>query len=557
MIAEAGGNLAGLQAVAAVIQNRANKTGLAPAQVVRQQGQFQGYSNPGSASVKAQSDPQVRALAEKAYNDIASGTVPDPTNGGTSFRAATAAKGMSAPHGTVDIGGNRFAKGNSSPQTALSAINAVAPVPQPRPTSALGYEPQPAVPSVRAITVNPNGSPQTPQMQLPQAAMYGINRLDPNHVTHAPTDFTTQDVGVPDARLSQLSAPFPQPANAFAGSRATGGTVPLPTELTTRKVPIYSVDSLGNPILTQPAKASGGSAPTLASGSSRAVPTVAINAHNPTAASVIRSAAPIAAANTPKVTFVPSTAQNNIASENYPTSLNLPLKSSAQTGSDFGSLIGSLAAPKPPVPIVQTSRPTAAQMAAINDVSGVAPTTHTAVANQSRIGSTPSPVLSFNGDQNTGIPGVAAMPPSNALPVLKAPIPHPYPITQLPTVPVSRLLPSSGLIPLTHFNTVNPASQIIPHIQSFGNSTPIGHIGQLIAGEPIQGGLLGALFNSGGLLNSGPRMVAAPTVPQPLSALVAQQSPDQRGQAALQASGMLDSFGMITGSGGHSMWGSH
>lgn len=154
MIAEAGGNEAGLRAVAAVINNRASASGLTSSQVVKQAGQFEGYSSPGPASVKAQADPDVRAKAARAWEDITSGRVSDPTNGGTSFRAASAAKGMAAPHGTKTIGGNTFALGNVQP--ALAAINQIAPpVPQPRPVMAYGEN----APSIRAITVQPNGQP--------------------------------------------------------------------------------------------------------------------------------------------------------------------------------------------------------------------------------------------------------------------------------------------------------------------------------------------------------------------------------------------------------------
>ena len=147
LIAEAGGNPEGLRAVAAVVENRASQWGLTPLQVVQQAGQFEGYSNPGHASKAAQKDASVRAKAERAWNDITSGRVADPTYGGVSFRASYASSGMSAPHGTVTIGGNTFAKGSGSPQTALAAINAaVAPSPQQRPP-ALAYTSPPSVPA--------------------------------------------------------------------------------------------------------------------------------------------------------------------------------------------------------------------------------------------------------------------------------------------------------------------------------------------------------------------------------------------------------------------------
>lgn len=495
IIAEAGTNPEAQAAVAAVILNRAAKEGKTPEQIVKAKGQFEGYSNPGYGSAKAAADPNNRAAAKQVFDGVQSGTIADPTNGGTMFHAGSMtpywAKSANK-NGTVNIGGNVFYKGNSSPQTALSAINAVAPIPQPRPTSALGYEP-PTMPKVRAISVNPNGSAVQPQMVLPQTAMYGINRLDPNHVTHAPTDFTTQDVGVPEARLSQLSAPFPQPANLRPAVRTTGFAAP--SELISRPVNTLRMDPMTNQVISNQ----------------------------------------------------PQSLQDalNVYAQRQALAQGGSMKTTTQQA-------GNVALPPGVVP-----KQAAADLASITQPNGGAFTggwgasallPHTAVPNQTRIGATPSPVLAFNGDQNTGIPSVAAI---NA-----ATNPFAGAVAsgalRLPTVPRP---PSPGLVPLTQFNTVNPGSQIVPRMQSGFNSTGLGHILQAANGEPIQGGLLGMLFNPGGLLagNSTPQ----PQPPVPLPALLAQQSPDQRGPAALLASNMIDSSGMVTGSGGHSLWGSH
>jgi hypothetical protein len=223
MIAEAGGSEAGLRAVAAVINNRSGQWGLTPSEVVKQAGQFEGYSNPGHASKAAQKDASVRAKAERAWNDITSGRVADPTNGGVSFRASYASSGMSAPHGTVTIGGNTFAKGQGSPQTALAAINAVAPpLPQQRP-SALAYAPAASVPS----------QPRAP-MQLPSDAMYGVGRLSPGQKAVLPTDFAT-DTGPAAPSLMSLLAP-------------KVAATPSPA-LTSRSVHTVAIDPMtGNPV---------------------------------------------------------------------------------------------------------------------------------------------------------------------------------------------------------------------------------------------------------------------------------------------------------------------
>lgn len=127
LIAEAGSDPDGLAAVAWVIQNRAQQWGLTPEQVVKQAGQFEGYSNPGSKSREAQKMPEVRAAAQKAWEGVQSGTIPDPTKGGTSFR--TKGYKQPAPNGTVTIAGNTFALGSGTSNSALSAINRAAPQP--------------------------------------------------------------------------------------------------------------------------------------------------------------------------------------------------------------------------------------------------------------------------------------------------------------------------------------------------------------------------------------------------------------------------------------------
>jgi hypothetical protein len=156
LIAEAGGNIKGLHAVSAVIANRAAQSGLTPDQVVKQPHQFEGYSNPGRSSREAQKSPHIRALAEKAYNDIVSGAVPDPTNGGTQFRAASASGVLGK--NVVNIGGNVFKLGNS-PSSAVAAIDAVAPVPRSIPTSLSAYADTPAV----ALPPLPVPRPNPPQ----------------------------------------------------------------------------------------------------------------------------------------------------------------------------------------------------------------------------------------------------------------------------------------------------------------------------------------------------------------------------------------------------------
>lgn len=144
IIAEAGGDPKAMAAVAAVINNRAVKEGKTPEQVVKERNQFEGYSNPGSASVKAQNNPDIVARAAKVWDGITSGTLADPTNGGTMFHASYVSPGWADSankHGTVNIGGNIFYKGSgaSAPATALEAIDKAVPLPVPRPTVASAF----------------------------------------------------------------------------------------------------------------------------------------------------------------------------------------------------------------------------------------------------------------------------------------------------------------------------------------------------------------------------------------------------------------------------------
>jgi hypothetical protein len=139
IIAEAGGSgIDGMRAVAAVINNRANSRGLTPAQVVAQPYQFEGYSNPGPGALRSESDPAVRAQALQAFNDIVSGAVPDPTNGGQFYHADYITPYWASAenkNGTVNIGGNVFYLGNGAP--ALNAIDSATtpmkPLPAPSP----------------------------------------------------------------------------------------------------------------------------------------------------------------------------------------------------------------------------------------------------------------------------------------------------------------------------------------------------------------------------------------------------------------------------------------
>lgn len=165
MIAEAGSDPNGLAAVASVISNRARDFKMDPGAVVRQPGQFAGYSNPGQASVQAQGLQSLRDQAEQIWSGVIDGTIADPTNGGTQFRTEGTSIG-DAPNGTKVIGGNVFALGNrGGDTTALDAANTLADGGGVDQTvmSPLGYSSQ-----IHSIAVNPDGTPADINVPLPR-----------------------------------------------------------------------------------------------------------------------------------------------------------------------------------------------------------------------------------------------------------------------------------------------------------------------------------------------------------------------------------------------------
>jgi len=75
----------GLAAVAHVIRNRANLTGLSPDEVVQKSGQFEPWSNPQSRERLTALKPEQYAQAKAVMDDVLAGRIPDPTGGATHF----------------------------------------------------------------------------------------------------------------------------------------------------------------------------------------------------------------------------------------------------------------------------------------------------------------------------------------------------------------------------------------------------------------------------------------------------------------------------------------
>ncbi len=354
IIAEAGGDPNAMAAVASVIHNRAVREGKTPEQIVKAHGQFEGYSNPGPKSKAAQKDPAVVARAADVWRGVKSGTIADPTNGGTFYHASSISPYWAKAenkHGTVNIGGNVFYKGSR----ALDAINAAAPSPQSRPT-ALAY------------ADNGSVSPKLPHISgnlglLNQAAMNGVGPL-PGKVDLQPmTPGQSYSAGNsplarPDmsALMTSRLAPQVQPpafrANASggvsAGAAGNGNIALMPAlprprpsaPLTSRSVQTVPIDpTTGNPISALQASVNRIAADRASAAPPRAL-TASANGRGATGAAAQGSGS-AAMLPPPKVTFY---AKDQIANED-----------AARLGDIIGRMAGTPSTPRPPsAPSFQT-----------------------------------------------------------------------------------------------------------------------------------------------------------------------------------------------------------
>lgn len=118
IIAEAGGDgKAGMTAAAWAIANRAAKSGISADAVVKKPHQFEGYSNPGSGSRRAQQNAATRAIVKEIWSGIESRTIADPLRGGTMFHASSMTPYWADEenkHGTVRIGGQTYYLGGAA-----------------------------------------------------------------------------------------------------------------------------------------------------------------------------------------------------------------------------------------------------------------------------------------------------------------------------------------------------------------------------------------------------------------------------------------------------------
>lgn len=268
IIAEAlGEGDAGMTAVAYTILNRANNRNLTPLQVVKQKSQYSGYSNPGSAVQSAMNNPQVRARVEALWNNVQTGAVPDPTQGGEYFHTTSIspgwAKGVNR-NGKTTLGNHVFYLGKGQ-------TNAVSPeVPGRRPAdtataaiarligadpgvSGLGYAPIPKAlpaPAPVAASIAPRGPdnrgrlpalPKPPVLDERMVRQYAENYVPtnqrisppslsppPRSVQTVPIDPTTGSVAPRfDPVVDPLAAP--RSTNWFANLPSSASLPPLPS----------------------------------------------------------------------------------------------------------------------------------------------------------------------------------------------------------------------------------------------------------------------------------------------------------------------------------------
>jgi len=130
LIAEAGGEGdQGLIAAAWAIQQRAAARGQTIDQVIKSG--FDGYSNPGSGSVRAQQNPRLRAKVEQILAGVQNGTIPNPVPGADHFLSGDVmpswAKSMTP---VATIGGHRFYASGNVPQAAYGPLVPPGEIPQ-------------------------------------------------------------------------------------------------------------------------------------------------------------------------------------------------------------------------------------------------------------------------------------------------------------------------------------------------------------------------------------------------------------------------------------------
>lgn len=195
----------GMRRIAETILNRADQRGISPAEVVRQRAQYTGYSAPGPAAVRAQSDPSALSAAQAAWK-MAQGP-DDPTNGANHYWNPNIVNPSWA--------GSMTSLGQFG-NHAFATDRAVAP----RPVAPTPASQSPLMASSRAVT-SPSGGNTALQNALAQYATREGNRVTPATMqgqTSTVASFPT--VAQAPATRTVQSRPVPGPSVNDAARRA-------------------------------------------------------------------------------------------------------------------------------------------------------------------------------------------------------------------------------------------------------------------------------------------------------------------------------------------------
>lgn len=228
----------GMRRIAETILNRADQRGMTPAEVVRQRAQYTGYSAPGPAAVRAQSDPAALSAAQAAWQ-MAQG--PDDPTGGANHYWNPGVVNPSWAGSMTSLG--QF--GNH----AFATDRAVAP----RPVAPTPASQSPLMASSRAVT-SPSGGNTALQEALNAYATREGNRVTPMTmqgtastvasfptVAQAPATRSVQSRSVPGpsvndaARRAALSIGANQ---TYAGADRSPSVTTLPRQTVRAPVPM-------------------------------------------------------------------------------------------------------------------------------------------------------------------------------------------------------------------------------------------------------------------------------------------------------------------------------
>lgn len=214
---------AGMQAVAAVIRNRADSGQFPtdPAEVATQRNQFSA-NNPigrGGNNVAATASPATRARAAAAVDAVFSGAVPDPTHGALYYHTGDVNPGWdNNMHQTAQIGAHTFYSPSPVPPNDVPAASSTADIGHLDALTnltGLPYDPQPSVPLAR---VQPFAIPSFNPFTLgDQLAFDPVTTADTGNAS-APTFNVTPNasvfsgVGMPSYSIDPGSAPDNRPA---------------------------------------------------------------------------------------------------------------------------------------------------------------------------------------------------------------------------------------------------------------------------------------------------------------------------------------------------------